>query len=53
VQTDNETIPDMLLQDLIKALEKNVLSAAAVQATIANFLSGKYLSSQQVIGSLT
>jgi hypothetical protein len=50
LQTDEETIPDVLLQDLIKALEKNVLSAAAVQATIGNFLAGKYLSCQQVIG---
>jgi hypothetical protein len=49
-QTNDETIPDALLQDLIKALEKNMLSAAAVQATVGNFLSGKYLSCQQVIG---
>ena len=53
LQTDNETITDALLQDLLKALEKNALSAAAVQATVANFLSGKYLSCQQVICILT
>ena len=52
LQAEGETIPELLLRDLIKTLENSITSATSVQSTISNFLNGKYLSCQQVVQSM-
>ena len=47
-QADGQTLPESLLQELIRALETVVVSASTVRSTVEHLLSGKYLSCEQV-----